>query len=180
MRQAISSGKVPSAVLYDHWGMAAAFAAETEDDEMMVIAEEQDWNICSWYVCCIHFHPESYVSQTSRRWKLRLRPPHLPLIADLDLPPLPEKVHSVDIVLTDFLRYMKKCIQEFVINGHGDGQQLWDDVYPGMHVVLTTPNGWEGAQQQRMRAAAQTAGLVSGNGGQRIHFVTEAEVRALP
>jgi hypothetical protein len=85
-------------------------------------------------------------------------------------------VNSVDRVLTDFLRYMKKCIQEFIINAHADGQQLWDELYPGMHVVLTTPNGWEGDQQQRMRAAALESQLVGQNGGQRVHFVTEAEV----
>ncbi|KAF7293261.1 hypothetical protein HMN09_01204500 [Mycena chlorophos] len=44
-----------------------------------------------------------------------------------------------------------------------------------MNIVLTTPNGWEHAQQQRMRDAAITAGLVDAAGGSRIRFVTEAE-----
>lgn len=46
-----------------------------------------------------------------------------------------------------------------------------------MYVILTTPNGWEGAQQQRMRQAAIKACLVDTNGGRRVRFVTEAEVR---
>ena len=45
-----------------------------------------------------------------------------------------------------------------------------------MYVILTTPNGWEGRQQNRMRQAAIKAGLVDHNGGQRVKFVTEAEV----
>jgi predicted transcriptional regulator len=45
-----------------------------------------------------------------------------------------------------------------------------------MYVILTTPNGWEGAQQNRMRQAAIKAGLVDQEGGRRVKFVTEAEV----
>jgi hypothetical protein len=45
-----------------------------------------------------------------------------------------------------------------------------------MYVILTTPNGWEGAQQNRMRAAAIEAGLVDKAEARRVRFVTEAEV----
>jgi hypothetical protein len=111
------------------------------------------------------------------RWKLHLRPAHLPLIANLELPSLPPYVTSVDVVLADFLGYIQKCVRDFIITSHGGGDQIWAALYPSMHVILTTPNGWEGAQQKRMRTAAYTARLVDGNGGQRVHFVTEAEVR---
>jgi hypothetical protein len=111
------------------------------------------------------------------RWKLHLRPAQLPLIANLELPPLPPYVTSVDVVLAEFLGYIQKCVQEYIITSHGGGDQIWAALYPSMHVILTTPNGWEGAQQQRMRTAAHTARLVDRNGGKRVHFVTEAEVR---
>jgi hypothetical protein len=117
------------------------------------------------------------VKLTNSRWKLHLRPTHLPLISNLKLPPLPPYVTSVDVVFADFLGYIKKCIEDFIITGHGGGDQIWAALYPTMHVILTTPNGWEGAQQQRMRTAAHKAGLVDRNGGQKVHFVTEAEVR---
>ena len=43
--------------------------------------------------------------------------------------------------------------------------------------ILTHPNGWEGLQQQQIRRAAETAGLVpSGNEhASRIHLLTEGE-----
>ncbi|EGN97466.1 hypothetical protein SERLA73DRAFT_139696 [Serpula lacrymans var. lacrymans S7.3] len=50
---------------------------------------------------------------------------------------------------------------------------------PGMYVVLTTPNGWEGRQQNSMRLAAIAAGLVSVDGGRRVSFVTESEAAVL-
>jgi hypothetical protein len=88
-------------------------------------------------------------------------------------------VSSVDIILADFLGYIKNCIQEFITTSYGDGPLIWTTLYPQMDLILTTPNGWEGAQQQRMRTAAHKAGFVGQNGGQRVHFVTEAEVRLL-
>jgi hypothetical protein len=84
----------------------------------------------------------------------------------------------VDIIFTDFLRYVKQQIQEFITQSHGNGDQIWSILYPTMTVVLTTPNGWEGAQQQKMRTAATRAGLVSAQGSRRIRFVSEAEVNA--
>jgi hypothetical protein len=36
--------------MYDQWGRAAAFAEETDDDETVLTAEEQEWTKSSWYV----------------------------------------------------------------------------------------------------------------------------------
>lgn len=46
-----------------------------------------------------------------------------------------------------------------------------------MDVVLTTPNGWEGRHQHRMREAAIAAGLVIR--GTQVKFVTEAEAAVI-
>jgi hypothetical protein len=112
----------------------------------------------------------------ARRWKLHLRPSHLPLISNLNLPPLPPRV-TIDIVLADFLSHVKQNLQMYITTSHGGGDKIWAALYPAMEVVLTVPNGWEGAQQQRMRTAAFKAGLVDQHGAQRVRIVTEAEVR---
>jgi hypothetical protein len=99
------------------------------------------------------------------------------MIKDLNLPPLPKNV-TVDDVLVDYLRYMLKQVQVYFEPKYADGKKLWETLSPGMVVILTTPNGWEGVQQNRMRTAAIKAGVVDQNGGARIKFVTEGEVRA--
>jgi putative component of toxin-antitoxin plasmid stabilization module len=92
------------------------------------------------------------------------------------IPPLPAGT-SVDIIFTDFLRYVKEQVQEYITISHGNGDRIWSVLHRNMTVVLTTPNGWEGVQQQRMRLAATKAGLVNAQSTQRIRFVSEAEVR---
>jgi hypothetical protein len=109
------------------------------------------------------------------RWKLHLRPAHLPLIHGLALPALPAG-KTVDDVFADFLGYIRKQLEAYITNQYGAGADIWAALYPTMYVILTTPNGWEGGQQQRMRNAAIRAGLVDKDGGRRVRFVTEAEV----
>jgi hypothetical protein len=109
---------------------------------------------------------------------LRLRPAHLPIIQGLTLPPLPWG-SGVDQVFADFLGYVRAQLQAYITAMYGDGAQIWSTLHPSMEVILTTPNGWELNQQQRMRAAAHAGGLVAGrNPGERVRFVTEAEVGA--
>jgi hypothetical protein len=110
------------------------------------------------------------------RFKLHLRPSHLPIIEGLQLPNLPTG-KTVDDVFADFLGYVKRQIQDYISIRYAEGGQIWSSLSSVMEVVLTTPNGWELEQQQRMRAAAERAGLAHGE-GKRIRFVTEAEVRA--
>jgi hypothetical protein len=68
-------------------------------------------------------------------------------------------------------------VQEYITATHADRGNIWKALSPTMYVILTTPNGWEGSQQNRMRQAAIKGALVDRNGGQRVKFVTEAEVR---
>jgi hypothetical protein len=83
---------------------------------------------------------------------------------------------TVDDIFADYLRYVTKQVQEYITSTYADGGNIWKTLSPTMYVILTTPNGWEGGQQNRMRQAAIKAGLVDQNGGQRVKFVTEAEV----
>ncbi|KAJ7675459.1 hypothetical protein B0H17DRAFT_1182845 [Mycena rosella] len=110
--------------------------------------------------------------------ELRMRPTHLPIIRDLELPPLPSDV-SVDKIFADHLGYIKDQVKSFITTTYGSGGNIWDILSPTMYVILTTPNGWEGAQQSRMRQAAIDAGLVDEAGARRVKFVTEAEAAVL-
>lgn len=64
----------------------------------------------------------------------------------------------------------------YISRSYADGANIWETLEPSMYFILTTPNGWEGVQQDCMRRAAIKGGLVDQNGGRRIKFVTEAEV----
>jgi hypothetical protein len=119
--------------------------------------------------------PPWSTDDTLRRFKLHLRPAHLPLIDGLDLPPLPAG-KTVDDVFADFLGYIHAELEKYIAARYAKGAELWTKLFPSMEVVLTTPNGWELEQQQRMRHAAFRSGLLADTDGGRIRFVSEAEV----
>ncbi|KZP16338.1 hypothetical protein FIBSPDRAFT_794606 [Athelia psychrophila] len=158
-KQAVPDAKVPSVLYYDTDDKACAFGAETDDEDTIIKAEEEEWRKTEW-------------------WKLHLRPSHLPIIKDLKLPSLPANV-TVDDIFADHLGYVNRQVKEYITSTYGDGANIWDTLSPTMYVILTTPNGWEGSQQNRMRQAAIKAGLVDANGGQRVKFVSEAEAAVL-
>jgi hypothetical protein len=92
------------------------------------------------------------------------------------LPVLPTTV-TLDDVLVDFMRCVESQLRTYFVHHFEDGENLWRVLSPEMDVVLTTPNGWELPQQQRMRMAAQKSGLVFGSqSAERVRFVSEAEV----
>lgn len=92
------------------------------------------------------------------------------------LGPLPQGKTAVH-VFGDFLSYMYKCTRTFVMETHGNGKALWKAVEHDIQFVLSHPNGWEGAQQTKMRRAAVYGGLIpdTNEGRARIRFVTEGE-----
>ncbi|KAF4572464.1 hypothetical protein EYR36_006969 [Pleurotus pulmonarius] len=157
--QAVADGKVASVIYYDESGTPRAHGAETEDEEINLEAEDNGWCKAEW-------------------WKLGLRPEYLPLIKGLQLPELPPNV-SIDQIFADFFSFVKLQIMLYISRSYADGANIWETLEPSMYFILTTPNGWEGAQQDRMRKAAIKGGLVDKNGGRRIKFVTEAEAALL-
>lgn len=60
---------------------------------------------------------------------------------------------------------------------HANGNALWKAVEHDIQFVLSHPNGWEGAQQTKMRRAAVHGQLIpdTNEGKARIRFVTEGE-----
>lgn len=90
--------------------------------------------------------------------------------------PLPRQKTAVD-VFGDFLAYLFTCTRSFIIDTHANGAALWRAVEHDIQLVLSHPNGWEGAQQTKMRRAAVYGGLIpdTDEGKSRIRFVTEGE-----
>lgn len=92
------------------------------------------------------------------------------------LPPLPKGKSAVQ-VFGDYLGYLFRCTKNFIVDTHANGLSLWRAVEEELQVVLSHPNGWEGAQQTKMRRAAVYGGLIPDTdaGKARIRFVTEGE-----
>lgn len=90
--------------------------------------------------------------------------------------PLPKRKTAVH-VFGDFLAYLYHCTRNFITDTHANGSSLWNQVESDVQFVLSHPNGWEGAQQSKMRRAAIYGGLIPGSneGKARIRFVTEGE-----
>lgn len=95
----------------------------------------------------------------------------------LSLPPLPPRKSPVH-VFGDFLSYLYQCTTDFIKDTHANGASFLASVIPEhVEFVLAHPNGWEGAQQAKMRRAAVYGKLVSDSaeGRARVRFVTEGE-----
>jgi hypothetical protein len=80
-------------------------------------------------------------------------------------------------VFSDFLRYLHECAKTYIQDVHANGPDLWESVKENIQFVLSHPNGWEGAEQSKMRRAAVKAGLIpdTSDGHSRLSFVTEGE-----
>ncbi|PCH36688.1 hypothetical protein WOLCODRAFT_20691 [Wolfiporia cocos MD-104 SS10] len=155
----IGNSKVPSVLYYASDGTLEAVGAEAA---LLAEAQGKDENLIfvEWFK--LHLCPET-------------------LDADEDLrartPPLPAGKTVVD-VFADFLRYLFECAREFIVeNEKPNGERFWSSVQGQIEFVLSHPNGWEGAQQAKMRRAAIQAGLVPDDltGHARIYFVSEGE-----
>ena len=94
----------------------------------------------------------------------------------MKLPHLPRSKSALQ-VFGDFLKYLFRCTRSFIVESHADGPSVWKTVEDEIQFVLSHPNGWEGAQQSKMRKAAIYGGLVpnTDEGKARVRFVTEGE-----
>ncbi|EJD06533.1 uncharacterized protein FOMMEDRAFT_76543 [Fomitiporia mediterranea MF3/22] len=150
--------KIPSLLYYDRSGRVVAAGAEAESGQTADEAEDEGWTKVELF-------------------KLRLRPRRMELdMNGMRLSPLPPGKSSED-VFGDFLAYLFSCTRKFIEDTHANGKKLWKVVENDIHFVLSHPNGWEGAQQSRMRRSAISGGLIpnTDEGKARIRFVTEGE-----
>ncbi|KAI0784588.1 hypothetical protein C8Q75DRAFT_724303 [Abortiporus biennis] len=152
------NSKIPSIMYYDKHGRMKAAGAEADGASVLAQAEDEGWI-------------------KTELFKLRLRPKTMTLkMNGMRLSPLPRNKSAVD-VFGDFLSYLFQCTRSFIIDTHANGKALWRAVEHDIQFVLSHPNGWEGAQQTKMRRAAIYGGLIpdTDEGKARIRFVTEGE-----
>ena len=172
----VGSYKIPTLMYYDKDGNVKAAGAEAEGNAIMDLAEDEGWTKAELYVpcCSCRLKDSQYYKH---RFKLRLRPQTMKLqMNGMRLPPLPRGKSAVQ-VFGDYLGYLFRCTKNFVVDTHANGASLWRAVEEDLQVVLSHPNGWEGAQQTKMRRAAVYGGLIPDTdaGKARIRFVTEGE-----
>ncbi|TFK22862.1 hypothetical protein FA15DRAFT_757715 [Coprinopsis marcescibilis] len=159
--QNVPSIKVPSIVWYNAEEVAKAFGSDDEDCLILEKIENEHWTPVVW-------------------WKLLIRPGHLQFLPALQeaIPGLPEHLDiKVEDVFRHYLAYIRSQIERHIIDSNANGREIWEDAKSHMTIVLTTPNGWEGITQHRMRQAAMDADLTKD--GAKIKFVTEAEASIL-
>ncbi|KAG6857419.1 hypothetical protein H0H87_004781 [Tephrocybe sp. NHM501043] len=152
------NSKIPSIIYYDKHGKIMAAGAEADTSSVVAQAEDEGWIKTDLF-------------------KLRLRPRTMQLnMNGMRLGPLPRRKTAVH-VLGDWLAYLYRCTRNFITDTHGNGAALWNAVENNVQFVLSHPNGWEGAQQTKMRRSAVYGGLIpdTNEGKARIRFVTEGE-----
>ncbi|KAH9940109.1 uncharacterized protein BXZ73DRAFT_43141 [Epithele typhae] len=151
--------KIPSMLYYNPDGTVARAGAEAMLPGMDLEAEDKGLFLVTWF-------------------KLHLRPQRLELreLKKSDLPPLPPG-KTVVAVFADFLAYIFFCARKYISETHANGEIMWASLENDIEIVLSHPNGWEGAQQSKMRQAAYMASLIPNTpeGHSRVHFITEGE-----
>jgi hypothetical protein len=171
-----------------------AAGAEAESVSVSSQVEDEGWIKVELYVS--HPRPLSIGLTRLPRFKLRLRPKTMKLqMNGMRLNPLPLGKTATD-AFGDFLSCdvhspirapsgsdplpypdLYSCTRSFISDTHANGLALWSAVENDIQFVLSHPNGWEGAQQTKMRTSAIYGGLIpdSSEGKARIRFVTEGE-----
>lgn len=153
-----------------------AAGAEADSGSIASQAEDEGWikaELCARLEHCGYCR----VLISSFRFKLRLRPRTMKLnMNGMRFGPLPYHKTAVH-VFGDFLSYLYQCTRTFIVDTHANGNALWKAVEHDIQFVLSHPNGWEGAQQTKMRRAAVHGQLIpdTNEGKARIRFVTEGE-----
>ncbi|KAK7058002.1 hypothetical protein R3P38DRAFT_3304311 [Favolaschia claudopus] len=162
--------KVPTAILYDKYGIVRSEGADTILPTSLEKADDEGWERAQWSVTYTYTTASKPSQVNFFRFKLHLRP----AANGPDLPPLPHRKTATS-VFADFLQYLFECAKTFIIDSNG--ADLWASLQHNIRFVLTHPNGWEGKQQSQMRDAAIVAGLIPNSeaGHDRLRFVTEGE-----
>lgn len=150
--------KVPSTVLYSPSGSIIGIGSETSTERIKAAAS----------------HVGAY---EARWWKMALKRAENPSTEGEDMEDyilIPPGKSAQDI-FSDYLSWMMKCTESFIAAKYRGGEQLLEETRKTRTIVLTHPNGWEGAQQAAMRAACIEAGIVDKTRAKTVRFVSEAE-----
>ncbi|KIM20211.1 hypothetical protein M408DRAFT_334072 [Serendipita vermifera MAFF 305830] len=110
------------------------------------------------------------------RWfKLHLHPPKIPRPSGFEIPELPSGV-SVHRAYRDMIKYLMDNTQTFFEKTTPNGDEIWQRLREETIVILATPNGWDHLEQEMVRAAVVSAGVVAPEDADLlVRFVTEAE-----
>lgn len=106
-----------------------------------------------------------------------MRPKSMPAkLKTARLPPLPPN-KSITQVFGDLMAYLLTCAESFIRDSHPTANTSWRSLKHNTTFVIGHPNGWEGAQQAKLRRAAILGGLVpdTPEGRARVEFVSEGE-----
>ncbi|PBK90619.1 hypothetical protein ARMGADRAFT_934054, partial [Armillaria gallica] len=150
--------KIPTIIFYDKEGNVCAVSAKALKQNTVEQAEEEGWVKYSEYILstfpCIG---KTYLDPLNRT----------------KLP----SFKALTQVFSDFYAYLFQCTKSFILEMHQGAQAFWNSVEDHIEFVLSHPNGWQGAEQAKMRKALIDAGLVPDidEGHTRVRFVTEGE-----
>ncbi|KAF9047819.1 hypothetical protein BJ165DRAFT_1527082 [Panaeolus papilionaceus] len=150
--------KIPTVLYYDASGRLRAAGAEAKNEGIEERAADEGWVKAEWFKLHMRPNPRNTAHFTGR------------------IPPLPPGKTAVTLY-ADFLRYLHKCVQDYIEERHSNGRDIWRTLHDGAHYVITHPNGWEGGQQNHLRRAAMRAGLFRDSSAShaRLSFLTEGE-----
>ena len=106
-----------------------------------------------------------------------MHPKSMPMnLSTSALPALPPN-KTITEIFADMFSYLMSCASKFIQDTHPVISRNWESLRKEATFVIAHPNGWEGAQQSKIKRAAVVAGLVPDTlaGKARVVFVTEGE-----
>ncbi|KIM20879.1 hypothetical protein M408DRAFT_333772 [Serendipita vermifera MAFF 305830] len=161
--ESVGSSKIPTLVAYRN-GQCKACGAEA-----LEYVDESAYTVAKWFK--LHLHPSSM--RTSD-----LPPPYGSRSgsSSFEVPPLPPSV-SIGKVYADFMKYLIDNTQVAFEQSTPNGAAIWRRLKDTMIILFTTPNGWDLTQQDVLRKAAISAGMVptEEKAYDLLDFVTEGE-----
>ncbi|VDB95852.1 unnamed protein product [Peniophora sp. CBMAI 1063] len=146
---------IPTIIYYDQKGRVLSIGVEPEPCDDL---EEEDILKVEWF-------------------KLLLRDKGSSTAPGIPSPKLPASKTLVD-VYADYYAYLYQCTKTYIRETQVGNMSklLLDSLEDRIDFVLSHPNGWGGAQQEAMRSAIVSAGIVTEEEArERVTFVTEGE-----
>ncbi|KAM6502894.1 hypothetical protein JOM56_002871 [Amanita muscaria] len=146
-----NSTRTPTVLWYNSQGSCRSVgdAAVTRGVERQ--AEERDWTKVERMKLYVH-HGDS---------------------SSVHLPDLPANV-IVEDMLADYIEYLYDAAKAYILANHNIDLS---DLKGRVRYVLPLPNGWDNVQQQQVRRAVATAGLVDSERSPDLILITEAEAQ---
>ncbi|KAF9530759.1 hypothetical protein CPB83DRAFT_850255 [Crepidotus variabilis] len=162
----VGTSNIPNIIYYDQSGRIKAIAAEALQENIMELADENEW-----------YKVERFrLYLVDRRKPKRLQGCDVSI--DTDLPPLPPNKTAID-VFADFLAYLFSCTREYITDTLPNGRSKWLTYVENDSIdfVLSHPNDWDSKEQVWMRAAGVQAKLITDtdDGHARLSFVKQGE-----